>query len=208
MDPVFPNPFTDSFLSCFSLDLCWLKISLDNLNSPNKKITVTAVGLNVRSSLGLIWFVLKCFPACVQGLKASGSLNTSPTCQDQLHTCIWCHCVLPSQTCKTKTDRDTMCFSTSQDVFYFHEWQRDYSISSLCHSLLCQYFDRGCFALFFMLAKVSTPQLRETTLSLSLLCFLLPYLKYRLYNTKDVVVLEGSQLYVYIFYSIFCNIYI
>lgn len=105
----------------------------------------------VRGSLGLIWFVLKCFPACVRGLKASGSLNTSPTCQDQLHTFIWCHCALPSQTGKTKTDRDTMCLSTSLDVFYFHEWQWDYSVSSLCHSLLCQYFDRGCFVLFLLL---------------------------------------------------------
>ncbi len=125
-----------------SLDLCWLQISPDNLNKPNKKIGVTAVGLNVRSSLGLIWFVLKCFPACVRGLKASGSLNTSPTCQDQLHTFIWCHCALPSQTGKTKTDRDSI-------VFYLHEWQQDYSISSLCHSLLCQYFGRGYFVLFF-----------------------------------------------------------
>lgn len=177
MDPVFPNLFTDSFLSSFSLDLCWLKISLDNLNSPNKKITVTAVGLNVRSSLGLIWFVLKCFPACVQGLKASGSLNTSPTCQDQLHTSIWCHCVLPSQRVRQRLTEIQCVFQHLRMFFYFHEWQQDYSISSLCHSLLCQYFDRGCFALFFMLAKVSTRQLRETTLSLSLLCFLLSYLK-------------------------------
>lgn len=106
------------------------------------------------------------------GLKASGSLNTSLTCQDQLHTSIWRHCVLPSQTGKTKPDRDTMCFSTSQDVFYFLEWQQDYSISSLCHSLLCQYFDRGYFALFFLLAKVSTPQLRETTFSLFIVVLL------------------------------------
>lgn len=53
-DSVFPNPVVDSFLSSISLDLCWLKISPDNLNKPNKNIGVTAVGLNVRSSLGLI----------------------------------------------------------------------------------------------------------------------------------------------------------
>lgn len=133
------------------VDLCWLKTSLDNLNNPNKKFGVTAVGLNVHGSLGLIWFVLKCFPACVRGLKANASLNTSPTCQDQLHTFVWCHCALPSQAGKTKTDRDTMCFTTSQAVFYFHDWQQDYSIPSLCRSLLCQYFDRGCFVLFFLL---------------------------------------------------------
>lgn len=176
-DPVFPNPFVNSFLSSISLDLCWLKIFPDNLNNPNKKIVVTAVGLNVRSSLGLIWFVLKCFPACVRGLKAFVSLNTSPTCQDQLHTFIWCHCALPSQTGKTKTDRDTMCVSTSQDVFCFHEWQQDYSISSLCHSLLCQYFDRGCFVLFFCYSLGFNSPAQETTLSSSLLCFLLLYIK-------------------------------
>lgn len=130
------KPLLTPFLSSFSLDLYWLNIPLDNLNNSNKKLPVPAVCLNVRSSRGLIWFVLKCFPACVQGLKASGSLNTSPTCQDQLHTSIWRHCVLPSQTGKTKTDIETMCFSTSRDVFYFQEWQQDYSISSL-FAILC-----------------------------------------------------------------------
>lgn len=190
-DPVFPNPFVNSFLSSISLDLCWLKIFPDNLNNPNMKIVVTAVGLNVRSSLGLIWFVLKCFPACVRGLKASGSLNTGPTYQDQLHTFIWCHCALPSQTGKTKTDRDTMCFSTSQAVFYFTS---DSKITAFQHfAILCFVNILTEVVLFFSFCYSSgfnSPAQKAT-----LLCFLLlsrDYKQEKHYKHTDVAVLLGS----------------